>query len=179
MQKRLKSMLGIVQSLAFLGVLLAPLTSLSHPLKLSASLIEFDPEAKTLRMECKVFRDDFERSLDSVLKGIDPNTIKKEEKAKIIETYFNQHYVITFNKKVLPLKLESSKYLRDFNVLVFRFEPHSMMIKEGDTLTIKNTLLFAEFGYAQTNRVAVRIPPFSIKDGHVTTIADYEITYSF
>ena len=52
------------------------------------------------------------------------------------------------------------------------------MIKEGDTLKIKNTLLFAEFGYAQTNRVAVRIPPFSIKDGHVTTIADYEITYS-
>ena len=75
MQKRLKSMLGIVQSLAFLGVLLAPLTSTSHPLKLSASLIEFDPEAKTLRMECKVFRDDFERSLDSFLKGIDPNTI--------------------------------------------------------------------------------------------------------
>ena len=179
MQKRLRSMLDIVQSLAFLGALLAPLTSIGHPLKLSASLIEFDPEGKTLRMECKVFRDDFERSLDSVLKGIDPNTIKKDEKAKIIETYFNQHYVITYNNKVLPLQLETSKYLRDFNVLVFRFKPHAMTIKEGDTLKIKNTLLFAEFGYAQTNRVAVRIPPFSIKDGHVTTIADYEITYSF
>ena len=176
---RMKGKLTLTLALALVGALSLPITSLGHPLKLSASLVEFDPESKTLRMECKVFRDDFERSLDSVLKGIDPNTIKKEEKAKIIETYFNQHYVITFNKKVLPLKLESSKYLRDFNVLVFRFEPHSVMIKEGDTLKIKNTLLFAEFGYAQTNRVAVRIPPFSIKDGHVTTIADYEITYSF
>ena len=179
MHERIKPVMGLTLGLALIGVLSFSTSSMGHPLKLSASLIEFDPEGKTLRMECKVFRDDFERSLDSVLKGIDPNTIKKHEKAKIIETYFNQHYVITYNNKVLPLQLETSKYLRDFNVLVFRFKPHAMTIKEGDTLTIKNTLLFAEFGYAQTNRVAVRIPPFSIKDGHVTTIADYEITYSF
>ena len=130
-------------------------------------------------MECKVFRDDFERSLDSVLKGIDLNTIKKERKRLRSSRRTSINTSLPSIKKVLPLKLESSKYLRDFNVLVFRFEPHSVMIKEGDTLKIKNTLLFAEFGYAQTNRVAVRIPPFSIKDGHVTTIADYEITYSF
>ena len=179
MKERIKRVTGLTLALALVGVLSFPIMSLGHPLKLSASLIEFDPESKTLRMECKVFRDDFERSLDSILKGIDPNTIKKDEKAKIIETYFNQHYVITYNNKVIPLQLGTSKYLRDFNVLVFRFKPHAMTIKEGDTLKIKNTLLFAEFGYAQTNRVAVRIPPFSIKDGHVTTIADYEITYSF
>ena len=95
---RMKGKLTLTLALALVGALSLPITSLGHPLKLSASLVEFDPESKTLRMECKVFRDDFERSLDSVLKGIDPNTIKKEEKAKIIETYFNQHYVITFNK---------------------------------------------------------------------------------
>ncbi|MBT6432055.1 MAG: hypothetical protein HOK97_10975 [Deltaproteobacteria bacterium] len=65
----------------FLSLLIAPQESLSHPLKLTASLVEYDPETKSSRMECKVFRDDFERSLNkSMLKGIDPSTIKKEDK---------------------------------------------------------------------------------------------------
>ena len=40
--------------------LLFPLISAAHPLKLSASLIEYDPKDKTIRLECKVFLDDFD-----------------------------------------------------------------------------------------------------------------------
>ena len=156
-----------------------PTFTVAHPLKLSASLLEYNPEDKTLRMECKVFRDDFERSISTHLKGVDPSTIKREQKKGIIEAYFNKNYIITFNGKTTSLKLKSSQYIADYNVLVFQFEPQKMFLREGSELHIKNTLLFEEFGYAQTNRIAVRIPIFSIKESHEATIVNSQFSYRF
>ena len=71
---------------------------MSHPLKLSASLVEYDPETKGLHMECKVFLDDFERSLSrAILKGKDPSSIPKADKSKIVNAFFGKYYTIVHN----------------------------------------------------------------------------------
>jgi hypothetical protein len=166
-------------ALVFFSFLLLPGIAMGHPLKLSASLIEYNPDTKSLRMECKVFRDDFERSLHrTVLKGINPATIKQDEKSKIIDSFFKNFYTIALNGKVLPLKLEASKHLTGHNVLVLRFAANKLKLRKGDKLKITNTLFFQDFGYAQSNRIAVRIPPFSIDDHHVATFANFEFLFT-
>ena len=162
-----------------LNVLALPSIAMGHPLKATASLVEYDPETKTLSMECKVFRDDFENSLaNSALKDVDPEKLSKDDKKKIIESHFQKHYIISHNGRVMPLKLESSKYLRGHNVLVMKFAPHNVTLKKGDRIFIKNALFFEDFGYMQSNRVVVRIPPFSIDDHHVATLSNQQIAYA-
>ena len=160
--------------------LLFPLISAAHPLKLSASLIEYDPKDKTIRLECKVFLDDFERSLSrSVLKGVDVSTVKRQERPKIIEAYFNEFYRITFNGKKLPLEYASIIPLKEHNVLIIKFKRTPLSIKKGDKLDIENSMFFRDFGPAQSNRVAVRIPPFGIEEGRVATWDRYNFSYTF
>ena len=160
--------------------LLLPGIALSHPLKLSASLIEYDPKKKTIRMECKVFQDDFEYSLSrSVLKGRDLSKLKREERPQIIEAYFKQFYSIRFNDQRVPLKYGAVEVLREHNVLVISFQATPLTIKTGDKLEVRNLLFFQDFGNAQSNRVLVRIPPFGIDDGHVGTMNNYSFSYTF
>ena len=79
-----------IDTVVLLGLVLPSMT-LSHPLKLSASLVEYDPHQETLRMECKVFIDDFDSSLFlSVLKGVDRNTLTSLDKKRAIEAYFEK-----------------------------------------------------------------------------------------
>jgi MinD-like ATPase involved in chromosome partitioning or flagellar assembly len=42
-------------------------TSFKHPIKLTASLIEYDTNTANLKSECKVFIDDFEKSINKKL----------------------------------------------------------------------------------------------------------------
>tara|TARA_Y100000589_G_scaffold319903_1_gene349073 strand:+ start:544 stop:1086 length:543 start_codon:yes stop_codon:yes gene_type:complete len=170
---KLSALLGLFSMLAFAQ------TSVAHPLKLSASLVEFDPESKTMWMECKVFRDDFERSLSrAILKGQDPSTIKKEDKSKIVNAFFQKYYTITHNGKKLPLDLKASKYLAGHNVLVLRFKPTKVKLRKGDTIAIRNTLFFQDFGYAQSNRITLRIPNFSINENKVSTFSDFKFSFT-
>ena len=141
--------------------------------------MEYDPKTKALRMECKVFRDDFERSLSrTTLKGIDPSTIKQEEKYGIVESFFKKYYTISHNGKVIPLKLNGTQYIKGHNVLILSFKPKKLHLKKGDELTISNSLFFEDFGYAQTNRVTVRIPPFSLDHNQVATFANYKFSFT-
>jgi len=150
-----------------------------HPLKLSASLIEYDPKEKAIRVECKVFVDDFELSVErSVLKGVDTSKIKKEDKPRIIEDYFKRFYTITLNGKVLPLKLKVAKPLPQHNVLVIEFVEIPLVLKEGDKFEIRNAMFFQDFGPLQTNRIVVRIPPFGIDEGHVATMYGFKFSYN-
>ena len=152
---------------------------MAHPLKLTASLIEYNSKSKSLTMECKVFRDDFQKSLrKSVLKGVDKSDVTREGKIKIIESYFRKYYSIIHNGNILPLRLESSKYLRGQNVIVIAFKPNSLDLKTGDKLSIRNTLFFEDFKHSQSNRIVVRIPSFSIDEKHISTLNNYHIDYT-
>ena len=170
----------LIVVLLFLAAGVCPSVASSHPLKLSASLIEYDPETKTLRVECKVFIDDFERSLSRwVLNGASVSTIPKDQKPQIIEAYFKKFYSILVNGRRLPLQYDSVTPLFRANVLIIAFKRNVLSIKKGDRLQIQNSMFFQDFGAMQSNRIAVRIPPFSIDDGHVAKLGNSTFSYTF
>ena len=167
----------VVSSFLFVVFAVVP-TATSHPLKATASLVEYDPKAKTLAVECKVFRDDFQGSLsNSTLKDItrrhSPKPIRKRLSRTISKTLHHQP-----QRKNGSPRARSSKYLREYNVLVMRFKPQALSLRKGDKLFIKNTLFFDDFGYMQSNRVVVRIPSFSIDNHHIATVAQKHFSYT-
>ena len=164
--------------LVFLVCAFAPLTTWSHPLKLSVSLIKYDETTKTLRMECKVFIDDFQRSLvNSVLNGRDLRQVKKADRAGLIEAYFQKFYLVKHNGRRVVWKVKSATPLMQHNVLVIRFKSIPLKLKKGDRLEIKNTMFFRDFGYEQTNRIVTEVPLFKIDDAHSADIENHTFSY--
>ena len=155
-----------------------PLTSSAHPLKLSASMIEHDAAQNHFKLECKVFIDDFQLSLvNSILKGRDPNSVKREDRAKLVADYFQKFYSVRHNDRKLVWKVHRIVPLYRENVLVIQLHGASSKLKKGDTVTVENTIMFPDFGSTQTNRTVLLIPSFKIDDGHAATMHDYKMTY--
>jgi len=154
-------------------------TSFKHPIKLTASLIDYDVKNSSLKMECKVFIDDFEKSINKTLtKNINLSNLSKED-IKGIDDYFENYFTIILNSKALPIKYKSSEVLKDYNVFALKFSDNVVKIKKGDKLEISNTLFFSEFDYMQSNRMTIRIPPFIVEDNYESTINNYLIPYTF
>jgi hypothetical protein len=154
------------------------LTSFKHPIKLTASLIDFESATGHLRMECRVFIDDFEYSINQTLaKDINISNPTKEDK-KGIEEYFKKYYSVKLNEISYALKYSSIEVMKEYNVVTIKFEPQKIDIKKGDKLIIYNTLFFKEFAYMQTNRITIRMPPFFNEANFQTTIDDFTITKS-
>ncbi len=155
-----------VGAFLLLGVLFIS-TSFRHPLKLTTSMVTYDPGSKTLKMECRVFIDDFENSINRTLsKDINVSNLTKADKAGL-ERYFAERYAIRLNGKIIPLKYLSSKVLRAENVFSIKFTKGNVKFKKGDKLTIKNVLFCKEFGMNQTNRITVQIPPYIPKESNI------------
>ncbi|CAL2060905.1 DUF6702 family protein [Tenacibaculum sp. 190524A05c] len=143
-------------SIAFLFLVVLSLTSFTHPLKATSSLIAFNADSKTIKVECKVFVDDF---LTSLGRDMNVNRLTKKDKS-VIEKYFDKNYIIKVNGKKNPLKFDSSEYSESFNLLTITFQESNLNLKKGDKLLVTNTLLFDEFGFLQSNRMELRFPPF-------------------
>ncbi|SNR13892.1 DUF6702 family protein [Tenacibaculum jejuense] len=131
-------------------------SSFTHALKITSSLIEYNANEKKLRVECKVFIDDFLRSLGKV---INVNNLKERDISDI-ENYFKEFYVVEINGKRFPFNYESSQVHKVFNVLTIKFSKTNFNVKKGDQLKLKNTLLFNVFGFVQSNRMELRFPPY-------------------
>ena len=175
MQKIKSSILKIV----LLTILIITTTSFKHPIKLTASLIEYDTNTANLKSECKVFIDDFEKSINKKLvKNINLSNLTQEDKTGI-EDYFEMHFNITYNGKILPLKYKGLEVLKEYNVVTIKFIENKLKIKKGDKILIENTLFFEEFGYIQSNRITVRIPPFIPEENHEAIISNYTIPINF
>ena len=170
---------SIRQSLiAVLVIALVPQAALGHPLKLSASMIEHDAKRNTFNMECKVFIDDFQLSLvNSILKDRDPNSVKQEDRAGLVEQYFQKFYSVRHNGRQLIWKVHRIVPLYRENVLVIQLQGASSKLNRGDKVTVENTIMFPDFGSTQTNRTVLLIPSFNIDDGHAATMHDYKMTY--
>ena len=154
-------------------------TSFKHPIKLTASLIEYDTNTANLKSECKVFIDDFEKSINKKLvKNINLSNLTQEDKTGI-EDYFEMHFNITYNGKILPIKFKGIEVLKEYNVVTIKFIENKLKIKKGDKILIENTLFFEEFGYIQSNRITVRIPPFIPEENHEAIISNYAIPINF
>jgi len=150
-----------------------------HPIKLTASLIEYDVKTKCLKMECTIFMDDFEKSINKTLeKNINLSNLSKED-MKGIGNYFGNHFKIILNSNTLPIKYESSEVLNEYNIIRIKFKDNGVKIKKGDKLLISNALFFTEFGSIQSNRMTIRIPPFVVEDNHESTLNNNRILYTF
>lgn len=170
--------LKLYNTILLFGVLLI-FSSYKHPIKLTASLIEYNTETSSISVKCRVFIDDFERSINkTLLKDINVSNLTKEDKAGI-ENYFEMFYYITIKGKKLPFKYKTSKVYEEYNVLDIEFSENVMTIKKGDQLLIENTLFFEEFRHLQSNRITLNIPPFISEDNLVTTLSNSSISYTF
>ena len=153
LQAQATSLIVVISSCCHPNCCIGPST------KGSASLITYDTVNKTIQMECKVFIDDFQRSLlNSVAKGTDPSKVRRQDRHRLVEAYFELFYTIEHNGKRIPLKLSGIQPLKRQNVLVIRFAKVPVKMQKGDSLRIQNTMFFRDFGAAQSNRIAVRIP---------------------
>ncbi len=141
--------------LLLLGVI-SCFSSFTHPLKVTASLIEYNEDAKNIRVECKVFVDDFSQSIG---RPMNVNNLSERD-IKDIERYFREFYVVMVNGKKYPFEYDSSYYEKSFNVLTIKFYESDFTVKKGDKLEVKNALLFDVFGFLQSNRMELRFPPF-------------------
>ena len=146
-----------IQITFLLLTLFLSFSSFVHPLKVSASLIEYDPDKKTIRVESKVFIDDFLKSIAN--EEMDVNKLSDSDKLAI-EAYYKESYIIKINGKETPLKYSSSDVDLNFNVLTIKFEETALTVKKRDKIEIINRLLFNEFGFLQSNRMELRFPPF-------------------
>ena len=163
----------------FLALVLMFSSSFKHPIKLSASLIEYDDNEKRIRMECRVFIDDFEGSINKRLtKDIDIRNLTNEDKLSI-EDYFKQYYSIRINGKRLPLEFKTTDLMEAQNVLIIKFTEKHLAIKKGDKIEVENTLFFLEYGLSQSNRVTLRIPPFLSEYSFQSSINRYSFNYTF
>ncbi|MGB2129380.1 MAG: DUF6702 family protein [Flavicella sp.] len=153
--------------------------SFNHPIKLTASLIEYDNENKVIKIECKLFIDDFERSINTELpKNIDISNLTEEDKTAI-ENYFDKRFIISLNETKIPLKFASHELHLDYNVVTIRFSKSALSIKEGDSMKVKNILFFEEFSYMQSNRVTIMAQPFFQEYNMETNIDTKTFTYNF
>ncbi len=147
----------------------------THPIKLTSSLIEYNSKTTSLRLECRVFIDDFTYSINSTFtKNINLSNLSKEDK-KGIEDYFEKYYPITINDHRFPLKFMESKVLEEHNVFILKFSQDVLPIKKGDQLCIENTLFFEEFEFLQTNMITVRVPPFIGENYFEATFDNYSL----
>ncbi|MEM7297272.1 MAG: DUF6702 family protein [Bacteroidota bacterium] len=150
-------------------------SSFSHPIKLTTSLIEYNEEKKRMDMECRVFIDDFQNTIN---RGFDASNLTKADIAEI-EYYFDEFYRIVIGSKKLILNYESSNVYGSNTVLSLKFSVDDVTIKKGDALLIENKLFFTEYGPLQSNKMTLRIPPFVSEGYHETTFQDYSINYQF
>ena len=97
------------------------LCSFEHPIKLKASLIEYDEESNNLKIECKVFSDDFENTINRKLtKNIDFYQLTQEDRL-IIEEYFKTNYKVSINTNKLDLQLLGAEFQEAYNIVILKF----------------------------------------------------------
>jgi len=147
-----------------------------HPLKLSASLIEYNQGAKSIRMECRVFIDDFERCINPTL----PSNINVFDLGPTdqegIENYFSKNYLIEVNGERIPLEYQSSEVNKAYNTLTIKFSETPLSLKKGDKVWVKNTLLFEKFRYSQVNRITLHLSPLLEEHNHPAEIGYETVT---
>ena len=167
--------LKLFKTLLLLSVLLIA-SSFRHPIKLTASLIEYNPETNKISLECRVFIDDFKYSINK--QDFNESNLTKEDK-EVIESFFNEFYTIKINDKILTHTYKSSEVIEGYNIFIIRFEETDITIKKGDNILVENKLFFEQFKDFQKNRVTIRVPPFFKQKNYETKRINYSISLDF
>lgn len=160
-------------------LLLLSANVIGHPLKLSASLLEYRSDRGKLYFECKVFCDDFQLSLGRVDNRDVPLTYLTDADVEAVEIYFNRYVSLRHNGQELTLKYHSSEVHQAYDVWLVRFEEIPLQLVDGDVLEVSNELMFKDFGLAQANRVTIRMEPYFKSDSHAFDSVVHSVRYKF
>lgn len=131
-----------------------------------------------MKMECKVFIDDFAPAINA---GLEKNILEEKvtkDDISGIENYFITNYKIYINDQKLSLKFVD--YNAKKNVMTISFSiNHYNTLKKGDRLKIENELLFEKFPDIQSNWVTIQIPPFLKNYNFESNFENYSFTRTF
>lgn len=148
-----------------------------HPIKLTSSEIKYDAKNKSIRIECKVFVDDFAPAVGiGLVPGNSQSNLTQDDVSRI-EHYFLVKYRVSINDSTLPWKIQS--YDISNNILSLVFLHTDINIKEGDDLTIENSLLFESFGDIQSNWMSINFAPFIGVLNFESTMDEYIYSHTF
>lgn len=93
--------------LCFVAFLPAPTANITyHPFYISVTEIEHNARDKTLEISCKIFTDDFERTLRQQYKGT-VDLLQPKDKAamnNLVSSYIKKHLSVTADGKLLDLQ---------------------------------------------------------------------------
>lgn len=168
-----------LKNLIVLGFLYCLFSSFWHLIKLTSSMVSYNDKVSKLSIECRVFIDDFEDSVNKKL-TTNINVSKLDANDKLaLEVYFNSHYIITLNGKQLRLKFEAEEVMASQNMLKLKFFISDFFINEGDDIVIENKLFLDEFGALQENIISMVFPPYFAELNYKTNINNYTFSYSF
>ena len=163
----------------FLFTVLILLTSVKHPIKLTSSMVSYDENSDILTLECRVFIDDFEDSLNTKMNSnVNVSELYEEDKL-VLEKYFNTYYNISINGERLILNYSASEVLFSQNIFNVKFVALNVSIKEGDDFLIENMLFLEEFGSQQENMITIVFPPYFAEFNYKTDITNYRFSHSF
>ena len=111
-------------------------------------------------------------------RGAVPVIRDKAKRNLLVERYFQEYFVIGYNGKIVPLKLESIDFDRVQNIYKVKFADVPLKLRENDKLVIKNTVMFKDFGLSQTNRFLLLVPAFQFRAVEAATIEKPYFTYT-
>lgn len=115
-------------------------TALRHPYFLSVTQIEHNAKDKILEISCKLFTDDFEKTLRQHYKA-DIDLINPKDKIatdKIVAEYIQQHLVITADNK--NLHMDFIGYEKEEEGIISYFQVNN--IASVKKMSVTNNLLY-------------------------------------
>lgn len=151
--------------------------SFGHPIKLTSSIIRYDPQTQIINMECKVFIDDFSPVIGPNIEQSVNNKSLSSDDLLSIENYFNTNYKIFIDGDKLPLVINNYKVAN--NVMTLSFSISNITLKIGNKLNIENELLFEKFPDLQSNWMTIQIPPFIPNNNFESKFENYIYSHTF
>jgi len=88
------------------GLFFSPSAKVYHPIYLSVTEIEHNAKEKTLEISCKIFTDDFEKTLRQTYKG-KVDLLKPKDKSamnKLVSDYVQKHLQLKVDGKTVALQ---------------------------------------------------------------------------
>jgi hypothetical protein len=122
------------------GFLLNQPVVTNHPIYVSVTEIEHNTKDKTLELSCKIFTDDFEKTLRQTYKGTVDLLQPKDKNAmnKLVQDYVQKHLLIKVDEK--PVALQFIGYEQEEEGIVSFYQVNN--IPSVKKLDITDNILF-------------------------------------
>ncbi len=149
-------MMSLLYKWFFLVLIWGTTTSynIAHPFYVSVTEIEHNAKDKTLEISCKIFTDDFEKTLRAAYKThID--LLKPSETAgmnKLVDGYLQKHLKITANGKIQQFQFKGYEQIEEAIYCYFQVDNIAVL----KTITVVDNILY-DYQQQQTSILHVTV----------------------